>query len=107
MNSPLSSAEIDALVFDLYGLTAAERRLNVAVTRAREQMGVFSSMRYSDIHDDGELPRGVAGLRGKVARPILMLNPQYDILRISWLKRLTEKRRVPRLIQAQRKVKKS
>ena len=28
-------------MFDLYGLTAAERRLNVAVPRAREQMVVI------------------------------------------------------------------
>ena len=52
-----------AMNFGPLNRDGGERRLNVAVTRAREQMVVFSSMRYSDIHDDGELPRGVAGLR--------------------------------------------
>ena len=40
-----------------------ERRLNVAVTRAHEQMVVFSSMRYTDIRDDEEMARGARGLR--------------------------------------------
>lgn len=40
-----------------------ERRLNVAVTRAREQMVVFSSMKYTDIRDDEEMARGARGLR--------------------------------------------
>ncbi len=41
-----------------------ERRLNVAVTRAREQMVVFSSMKYTDIRDDEDMARGARGLRG-------------------------------------------
>ena len=40
-----------------------ERRLNVAVTRAREQMVVFSSMKYTDIRNDEEMAKGARGLR--------------------------------------------
>lgn len=39
------------------------RRLNVAVSRAREEMIVFSSMRYSAIDLSRTTSRGVAGLR--------------------------------------------
>ncbi|MCD8205062.1 MAG: DUF3320 domain-containing protein [Clostridia bacterium] len=39
------------------------RRLNVAVTRAREEMTVYSSMRYSMIDLSRTSARGVAGLR--------------------------------------------
>ena len=40
-----------------------ERRLNVAVTRAREQMVVFSSMRYTRIETDADSSLGARGLR--------------------------------------------
>ena len=40
-----------------------ERRLNVAVTRAREQMVVFSSMRYTRIETDADSALGARGLR--------------------------------------------
>ena len=40
-----------------------ERRLNVAVTRAREQMVVFSSMRYTRITTDADSALGARGLR--------------------------------------------
>ncbi|MCD8308113.1 MAG: DUF4011 domain-containing protein [Clostridia bacterium] len=39
------------------------RRLNVAVSRAREEMVVFSSMRYSHIDMSRTASRGVAGLK--------------------------------------------
>ena len=39
------------------------RRLNVAVSRAREEMVVFSSMRYSMIDSSRTTSRGVAGLK--------------------------------------------
>ncbi len=39
------------------------RRLNVAVSRAREEMIVFSSMRYSHIDMNRTAARGVAGLK--------------------------------------------
>lgn len=39
------------------------RRLNVAVSRAREEMIVFSSMRYSMIDSSRTTSRGVAGLK--------------------------------------------
>lgn len=47
-----------------------ERRLNVAVTRAKEEMVVFSSLRPEHIPDDVALSKGVTALRAFIAYAI-------------------------------------
>ncbi len=52
-----------SLNFGPLNQTGGWRRLNVAVSRAREEMVVFSSMRYSMIDTSRTTSRGVAGLK--------------------------------------------
>lgn len=47
-----------------------ERRLNVAVTRAKSEMVVFSSLRPEHIPDDAALSKGVTALRAFIAYAI-------------------------------------
>lgn len=52
-----------SLNFGPINKAGGERRLNVAVTRAREEMAVFSSLLPHHIPEDGNLPKGVVALR--------------------------------------------
>ncbi len=47
-----------------------ERRLNVAVTRAKKEMVVFSSLKPEHIPEDATLPKGVVALREFIAYAI-------------------------------------
>ena len=52
--------------FGPLNLSGGERRLNVAITRSREQVVVFSSIRACDINDEGKA-QGVADLKAFLA----------------------------------------
>lgn len=55
-----------------------ERRLNVAVTRAKEEMVVFSSLMPSHFPDDASLSKGVTALRNFIAYAIDGTLPAVD-----------------------------
>ena len=55
-----------------------ERRMNVAVTRAKDEMVVFSSLLPEHIPDDTVLPKGVAALRAFIAYSIAGKLPQAE-----------------------------
>ncbi len=55
-----------------------ERRLNVAVTRAKSEMVVFSSLKPEHIPDDATLPKGVVALRAFIAYAINGLLPEIE-----------------------------
>ena len=50
-------------------MTSGERRLNVAVTRARRELKVFSGLRADDIDLSRNKAVGVAHLKAKFSKP--------------------------------------